>query len=182
MVNPRPIRPKVSGMATRLICARRIRVAITVCACFVMSACGGPDLTEDQDPLARASSISTLPSNVGPSDCQPPSPAEQTDLGLEVRGAGDRSGVWALFESADPLRSGQDIRTWWRVAGSHELELVLVGSDREIPIENARPDPTLPWSRPGDQWLSTVNFPQPGCWRISVTRGGGHGDVWVQVS
>jgi hypothetical protein len=170
------------GVLGRLICTRRVCAAMTVCASLAVSACGGPNLTEDQDPLARASSISTLPSNVGPADCRPPSPAEQIDLGLEVHGTGDRSDVWVLFESAEPLRSGQSIRAWWHVAGSHELELVLVGSDREIPVGDARPDPTLPWNRPGDQWLSTVNFPQPGCWRISVTRGDAHGDVWVQVS
>jgi hypothetical protein len=169
-------------MGTRLMCARRVGATMTVCASLAVPACGGPDLPEHQDPLARASSISTLPSNVGPADCRPPSPAVQIDLGLEIHGAGERTDVWALFESAEPLRSGQAIRAWWRVAGSHALELVLVGADGEIPVENARPDPTLPWKRPGDQWVSTVTFPQPGCWRISVTRGDAHGDVWVRVS
>jgi hypothetical protein len=165
----------------RLLHGRRAGVAVVACASLALTTCGGPNLTEDQDPLARASSISNLPSNVGPANCQPPSPADQIDLGLEIHGAGDRVDVWALFETEAPLRSGQEIRTWWRVGGSRALELVLVGANREIPVEGARPDPTLPWNRPGDQWLSTIEFPQPGCWRISVARGEAHGDVWVDV-
>lgn len=161
---------------------RQHGLAVLASGSILMAACGGPNLTEDQDPLARASSISDLPSNVGPANCAPPSPIKQIDLGLEVEGTGDGVEVWGLFEGPDGLRSGQDIRTWWRIDGSRELDLVLIGSDREIEVEGERPDPTLAWSRPGDQWVSSITFPRPGCWRISVTRGESHGDVWVQVS
>jgi hypothetical protein len=147
--------------------------------------CGGPSLPTDQDPLARASSISTVPPNVGPANCEPPSSPSQIRGGAEIRAwteGGDD--VWALIVGApDPIRSGQALEVWWRIGGRGELKLVLIGPKaREENVEGAVPDPTLGWSRPGDEWRSTIQFPQPGCWRISATRGSTHGDIWLRVS
>jgi len=168
----------------RTILPRARHVAAFLAACSVLlTACASSPPPSTQDPLQGATSRSTLPPNVGPSDCQPPSPQTEIDLGTEVEAASDGGEIWALFETNSPLRSGVDLTVWWRITGRGVLELVLVGSgDREIRVEGPRPDPSLGWSRPGDQWTSTVSFPQPGCWRISASRGGAHGDIWLQVS
>ena len=162
--------------------ARRILVATCVVACFTLSACASaPGPPEAGDPLDDASSRSTLPSNVGPVDCDPPSPAREINLGLEVEVATHTQEIWALFEDPD-VRSGREVTVWWRIPGTAALQLVLVGTgDREVALDGERPDPTLRWARPGDQWVSTFTFPQPGCWRISATRGTVHGDAWVRV-
>ena len=38
------------------------------------------------------------------------------------------------------------------------------------------------WQRPGDEWGTTFDFPQPGCWQLQVTRGAGlTASVWIIV-
>lgn len=156
--------------------------AASVAASLVLLTCASPPPPpEVSDPLDEASSRSTLPSNVGAADCDPPSDAREIDLGLEIRAATDADEIWALVENL-PVRSGKELTVWWRIPGVSALDVVLVGADREVEIEDERPDPTLGWARPGDQWVSTITFPVPGCWRISATRGTVHGDVWVRVS
>ena len=162
----------------------RARVAAaSVAAVLTLLACGSSDAPPQlADPLDEASSRSTLPSNVGPANCDPPSPANEIDLGLEVEAASDHVAIWALFEGGG-IRSGQPLTVWWRIPGTAALELVLIGDGgREESVEGARPDPSLGWARPGDQWVSEITFPQPGCWRISASRGSVHGDVWVRVA
>jgi len=174
-------RRSLRGMAA----GHRFRVraaAASVAASFVLVSCASTTPPPQQDdPLDDASTRSTLPSNVGPAGCEPPSAATEIDLGLEVEAASDGDGIWALFEDPD-VRSGRPLIVWWRIPGTTALSLVLVGAgDREEEVEGERPDPTLRWARPGDQWVSEVTFPQPGCWRISATRGTVHGDLWVRV-
>ena len=163
--------------------ARVHRAAATVAVLFVLVACASTTPPpQEADPLDDASTRSTLPSNVGPADCQPPSPTEEIDLGLEVEAASDGEEIWALFEDPD-VRFAREVTVWWRIPGRSALSLVLVGAGgREVVVEGERPDPTLRWERPGDQWVSTFSFPQPGCWRISATRGTVHGDAWVRVA
>jgi hypothetical protein len=163
-------------------CARARLAVASVAASFVLLACASTSPPpQASDPLDDASSRSTLPSNVGPADCDPPSPAREIDLGLEVELATHSGEIWALFED-DVVRSGDDVTVWWRIPGKTALELVLVGTgEREVAVDGERPDPTLGWDRPGDQWVATFAFPQPGCWRISATRGTVHGDAWIRV-
>ena len=160
-----------------------LRSAATVAVAFVLVGCAQtPSPPQADDPLDDASSRSTLPSNVGPADCAPASPLQEMDLGLEVEVASDGVDIWALFTDPE-VRSGTPLTVWWTIPGTAELHLVLVGAgDREIEIRGVRPDPTLEWARPGDQWVSTITFPQPGCWRISATRGTVHGDTWIRVA
>jgi hypothetical protein len=162
----------------------RLTAVLVVASFMLLAACASSPPPQAQDPLEGASVRSTVPPNVGPADCSPPSPVEPIDLGLEVRAAATGGEVWALFQDTSELRSGREITVWWRIGGRRGLDLVLLGSgDREVAAPDPRPDPTLGWARPGDQWVGTITFPQPGCWRISATRSGAvHGDVWVQVS
>ena len=161
----------------------RVAAASLVAVFSLLSACAGSPPPPGSDPLQGASTRSTLPSNVGPADCDPPSTTREVDLGLEAEAATLQGEIWALFASRAPLRAGQELIVWWHIPGTSALQIVLVGAgDREVLIEDARPDPTLEWDRPGDQWVSTIAFPQPGCWRISATRGETHGDIWVRVA
>ena len=167
-----------TNRSARVRCA-----AATVAVSSVLVACASTTPPpQEADPLDDASTRSTLPSNVGPAECQPPSPVVETDLGLEVEVASSDEQIWALFEDPD-VRSGSEVTVWWRIPGTSALSLVLVGTGgREVAVQGERPDPTLGWERPGDQWVSTFSFPQPGCWRISATRGRVHGDAWVRVA
>jgi hypothetical protein len=175
-------RRNLNGMSTRRS-ARRHRVVATFAASFVLVACAStPPPPQEADPLDDASTRSTLPSNVGPTDCSPPSSAREIDLGLEVELASTGEPIWALFEDPD-VRSGREVTVWWRIPGKTALSVVLVGGGgREVVVNGEHPDPTLRWPRTGDQWVSTFSFPEPGCWRISATRGTVHGDAWIRVA
>lgn len=166
--------PSGSGSVARAAAVATLSLALVACGTT-------PSPPEAADPLDEASSRSTLPSNVGPANCAPPSPAREIDLGLEVAVATDVGEIWALFRDPD-VRSGEPLTVWWKIPGTAELDLVLVGGEREVAVAHTRPDPTLRWPRPGDQWVSTITFPQPGCWRISATRGTVHGDAWIRVA
>jgi hypothetical protein len=157
------------------------RATTLVALCMLGSCASAPAPPQASDPIDDASSRSTLPSNVGPADCAPPSAAAEIDQGLEVEVASEGTEIWALFEEPD-VRAGTPLSVRWRIPGRSALELVLVGpGDREIAVDGERPDPALGWERRGDPWLSEITFPQPGCWRISATRGAVHGDLWVNV-
>ena len=148
-------------------------------------ACGS-EVPLASDPLVSASlGPPPLPSNVGPSGCQPPSPADP--LGgdsTEIHGAaGAGASLWAKVVSPRPIPSGRDLAILWRIPGSSALQLVAVGpgGTRVHPTQVA-PTTAPGWDRPGDALTSALLFPAAGCWRISATRGQVHGDVWLQVS
>jgi hypothetical protein len=157
-------------------------------ACVLMTllaACGTDMVQRGGDPLANASSISTLPSPVGPVDCAPPSSWELTERGkTEVRGkTSTREPFWALFATDGPIPAATSVHVAWRLGGAHSARVVLVSPEGdEIDAPGLVPDPTIRWERPGDAFRSTIQFPEPGCWRLAVSRGGRSGDLWVEVS
>lgn len=162
----------------------RARLATaSVVAAFMLLGCASTEAPPQRaDPLDDATTRSTLPSNVGPAGCEPPSPAHAIDLGVEVQAASDGDEIFALFEDTE-IRSDRPLTVWWRIPGTSALDLALVGTGgREEAVDGEHPDPTLGWARPGDQWVSEITFPQPGCWRISASRGSVHGDVWIHVA
>jgi hypothetical protein len=63
------------------------------------------------------------------------------------------------------------------------VRLTLIGpQDRITRVPAPHPGlPPYPWARPGDPWTGTVAFPQTGCWRVAVARGGLDGEMWVRV-
>jgi hypothetical protein len=144
-----------------------------------------PTIRQGQDPLANASTISRLPDNVGPSDCDPASPTDQVSEGVEVQGTGSgTTTVWALLRTDGPaIPVGEPVEVWWHVTGSHGLTITVVSPNgEETEVTGVFPNPAAGWERPGDSWESSITFDTPGCWRINVTRGGRHGDIWIQAS
>jgi hypothetical protein len=97
-----------------------------------------------------------------------------------MRGGGT---VFALFTGVDALAAGEPISTYWRVGGGGALKITLVGpGDRIDHVSGVRPGvPAFTWELPGEPWQSELTFPQPGCWRIYLVRGGADGEVWVRV-
>jgi hypothetical protein len=154
------------------------------CLLALASCGGGPGLTQGPDPLANASTISTVPPTIGSADCDPASPARSLRSATEVRAAtAPDTTIWAHFPGEAPFPPGEPLQVDWRVNGEHALNLVLVDENgAETRVERVVPDPTIRWDRPGDAWVSTIEFAHPGCWRIHVARGvSRRGDVWVEV-
>jgi hypothetical protein len=142
--------------------ARRVGIGLLVAA-GVLAACG-PGVPEVDDPLAGASTGTVpLPSNVGPADCNPSSPARTLpDGATEIEGAaeGPRATLWARLPGGAPPPVGTEFRVVWRIPGSSQLRLAAG------------------WTRPGDAWTSTFVLPSAGCWRVNAQRGELHGDIW----
>lgn len=162
-----------------------IRRSIGVVAlALAMAGCGSaPSVSTGTDPGASASTLSQLPPNVGPADCTPPSTT--TDIGTDTQVSGQNAkdtAFWALFPGHQPFPSGQDLRVRFAVNGEHALRILLRGPDgQEIRLDHVYPDFGAAWGRPGDIWAAIVNFPSPGCWRISTDRADKHADFWVLV-
>lgn len=170
--------------STSRISGARRAVAVMATAAFVMTACGDTDVPRGSDPIASASSIVTLPPTIGPAGCDPGSPASVLDAGLEVEGAVEGSDeLWALFEGDGTVGSGELVDVYWRIGGDKGLRITLVGpNDRIATVPAPRPQPHPEWDRPGEPWVSSVTFPQSGCWRVYVERARVQGDLWLVVS
>jgi hypothetical protein len=164
---------------------RRVTVWLGAVALFGLGACNRPSVPIGTDPAAGGSPVQTVPPTIGPTGCAPGSPTTQLPLGLQVRGVSTVPGqaVWALFQTQEDVHAGRATTVYWRIGGNHALRITLIGAgDRLIQITGAHPQPLSGWVRPGEPWVSTLNFPQPGCWRVFVERGSQNGDLWLQVS
>jgi hypothetical protein len=161
----------------------RARV-VTAVALLGLAGCGGADLPAGTDPVSDASPVVTVPPTIGPVGCEPGSPATRLPEGLEVQGTIDAPGeeLWALFETAGPITWQEPIPVYWRIGGDRSLRITLVGpNDRVAPVPAPMPKPHETWERPGEPWMGTITFPQPGCWRIFVERARRQGDLWLEV-
>ena len=166
----------------------RVRIAAAAAALVVLASCsGGPSITTGSDVLPGASTVAatTPPGIPGRFSCDAPSPATTTVHGLQVQGAlrgGDP--FYVLFDGVDAIDTGTALTTYFRIDGGGALHVVLVGpSDRIVRATGVRPGvPSYAWDRPGEPWRGTLTFPEPGCWRIFVTRGSLDGEAWIETS
>ena len=161
----------------------RFLIAVVALAVAMASCSSGSSIPTGTDPGASASMLSLLPPNVGPTDCNPPSATATVGKATEVSGQNGRDTLfWALFPGRRPFPSGQDLQVRFAVNGEHGMRILLGGpGGQEIRLDHVYPDFGAGWGRPGDIWAAIVNFPTPGCWRISADRTDKHADFWVQV-
>jgi hypothetical protein len=163
----------------------RAVVAVSTAALLVLPACRGASVPSGSDPIADASVVVTVPPTIGPSGCDPSSRTRQLEAGLEVKGTidVDDEDLWALFETQASIPAGQPVDVYWRIGGDKALRISLVGvNDQVVTVPAPIPTPHPDWDRPGEPWMSTITFPQPGCWRVFVERSKREGDLWVVVS
>jgi len=164
-----------------------VRCAVALVATVALGACSdGPTVASGTDLIPTRSSAATTPPPVrGGGSCADLSPTRVVAHGLEVRGRVLRGGsVYALFAGVDGLTAGSQITTYWRLGGDRALRITMIGPDDRIVHAHAvRPGiPAFTWDQPGEPWRSELLFPQPGCWRLYVQRGGLDGDLWVRVT
>jgi hypothetical protein len=90
--------------------------------------------------------------------------------------------LWALlfFETA---HINEDEKIVWRITGEgdefyaqaqNETGTVLTPIWTEYHGSSS-------WQRPGQEWGTGFNFPEPGCWTITVTRGATIGKISLEV-
>lgn len=92
--------------------------------------------------------------------------------------------VWALPIGPFPAQSGELLKIVWRVTGSGDPSVTAVAPDGSShpPVNGPIAHASSNFDRPGEEWGTFFEFPEPGCWRLFVRRGEVEGVVriWVE--
>jgi len=118
-----------------------------------------------------------------PVGCQPSKIQVSENDFHEIQGDMKSDGeVWALlfFETA---QANEDEKIVWRITGEgDEFDAQVQSEDGLIftPIWKEYHGGSS-WQRPGHEWGTGFNFPAPGCWTITVTRGETTGTISLDV-
>lgn len=131
-------------------------------------------------PATREQSIST-PTRPA---CQP-SLIQQSRIGFpEIQGTMHSDGeMWALL-FFDEAHAKTDEKIVWRITGEGmQLDAQARNEDGILirPIWGPENHAGSNWDHPGDEWGTGFNFPDPGCWTITVTRGTTTGEIRLNV-
>jgi hypothetical protein len=128
--------------------------------------------------VACASSTET------PTGCQPskiqPSPNSFPEIQGDMKSGGE---MWALlfFQTAHVK---EDEKIVWRITGEgNTFQAQAQSEDGTIiqPIWGPEYHGGSSWQRPGEEWGTGFNFPTPGCWTISVSRGKTTGTISIEI-
>jgi hypothetical protein len=171
---PRPITPA------------RVPIAALAALLFALSACGGGPMVATVSLPATTHLTTTPPAIPGAGSCRNLSPAHDDKHGIEVRGTTtDHEPLVVLFAGTHrTIPSGKALTTYVRVGGVRALQISIgdrAGSVRRL--LGFRPGlPPFDWPGAGTPWTGTTTFPQAGCWRIDVQRGGLTGQLWLRAS
>jgi len=169
----------------RLVTPARVRIVALAAVCFALSACGGGPTVATGPPPATIHISATQPPVPGGGNCGHLSPAHDEKHGIEVDGTTtDHKPLTVLFAGAHhAIPSGKAITTYVRVGGRRALRISI--SDRAGNVNRLlgfRPGlPRFDWPGAGAPWTGTMTFPQAGCWRVDVQRGGLTGELWLSA-
>jgi hypothetical protein len=166
---------RLDGSCIRLYAPvmRQIRIFIAIGIMVWQAACApAPGY-----PISRTAPTATQPG------CQP-SQTQPTKSGFpEVRVNMKSSGeMWALL-FFDNAKAMVDEKIVWRINGSGQLDFRAQNEDGMIihPIWGPDYHENSTWNRPGEEWGTGFNFPEPGCWTITVTQGTTIGEIRLRV-
>ncbi len=152
------------------------RVVVFAIISIALAAC-----TSTPNPIGVTSS-SALPIAT-PAVCQP-SQIQHPQNGLsEVQGTTNSAvEIWALL-FFDQAHAKQDSKIVWRITGTGSFSVQARHEDGTVihPIWGPEYHESSTWERPGDEWGTGFNFPKPGCWTLTVTRGAAAGEIRLEV-
>ena len=118
-----------------------------------------------------------------PAGCQPSKIQTSPNGFREIQGDMHSEGeVWALlfFETA---HANEDAKIIWRITGEEDTFDAQAQSEQGIILQPIWKEyhGGSNWERPGQEWGTGFNFPEPGCWTIKVTRGKTTGTISLEV-
>jgi hypothetical protein len=91
--------------------------------------------------------------------------------------------VWALLFFDEP-HAKQDLKIVWRITGGGK-EVIVQAQNEDGTISQPIWGPEFHvdsnWERPGTEWGTGFNFPEPGCWTLTVTLGKTEGEIILEV-
>ena len=117
-------------------------------------------------------------------DCQP-SVIQKSQSGFpEIQGTMKSDGeMWALL-FFDKAHAKEDEKFVWRITGTG-MDFTARAQNEDgtsiSPIWEPDYHGSSTWERPGEEWGTGFNFPEPDCWRLIVTRGATTGEIRLDV-
>jgi hypothetical protein len=154
-------------------------LAVIIALSIVLAACAPvPDRPESTPAAATPSAT--------PPACQPSQTQPSKNDFPEIQGTMKSDGeLWALL-FFDQAHAGQDEKIVWRMTST--------GTGKPFDVQARHVDGTIirpiwgpefhggsNWDRPGDEWGTGFNFPEPGCWTLTVTSGATSGEIRLDV-
>ena len=135
--------------------------------------------------ITHAEITSSVPVSATPqTTCQPSLIQKSENSFPEIQGTMKSEGeMWALlfFETA---HTNEDEKIAWRITGEGDefhAEARNENGKVILPIWGPEYHGDSNWDRPGTEWGTGFNFPEPGCWKITVTRGVTTGEISLNV-
>jgi hypothetical protein len=170
----------------RLLRFPRVWIGALAAVGLVMTACGSGPTVETVSPPGTAQVTTTPPPVLGAGSCSHLSRTTDGKHGIEVQGkATDDEPLTMLFAGVHHrIPAGTSLTTYVRVGGVRALRISVIGTDEHVNRAlGFRPGlPPFDWPGGGTPWTGTLTFPQSGCWRVYVQRGGLTGEVWLHAS
>ena len=119
-----------------------------------------------------------------PAGCQPSKIQTSPNGFREIQGDMDSEGeLWALlfFGTA---HANEELKIVWRITGEDGEFVAQAQSEQGAIIQPIWKEyhEGSNWERPGQEWGTGFNFPEPGCWTIEVTQGETTGTISLDVS
>ncbi|WP_336212357.1 hypothetical protein [Nonomuraea sp. LPB2021202275-12-8] len=182
----------------RMTIAGAALVLMTGCAASGQTTTAGPSGGEPaaaRSPGGPATAGGPSPSPTGTAGGSPsPSPAvtRETCNGtplhtsangfLEVRGTSADAELWGLLFAEVPFKRGKEIKIVWRMTGEGPLEVsASLPSGKQAKLVWLEDHGGSNWQRPGHEWGTGWVFPEPGCWKVKLSRTRGSGHAWLRV-
>jgi hypothetical protein len=116
--------------------------------------------------------------------CQPSQTQLSKDGFSEIQGKMRSKGeIWALL-FFDKAYAKKDEKIVWRIDGvGKQFDIQAQHEDGTIihPIWGPEYHTSSNWDRPGSEWGTGFNFPEAGCWTLTVTLGDTTGEIYLDV-
>ena len=157
------------------------RLIILVTILVLFAACAS---ATEMPTSVPATEISTsIPPTSTLVNCQPSEILESQVAFGEIQGDMQSAGeLWALlFFKTAWTKAEQKIV--WRITGEGgEFEAQAQSESGTLiqPVWEQYHESST-WERPGEEWGTGFNFPEPGCWTITVTYGETKGTIMLKV-
>jgi hypothetical protein len=116
--------------------------------------------------------------------CQP-SQTQISKIGIpEIQGSMSSDGqMWALL-FFDKAHAKEDVKIVWKITGTGK-EFVVQARHEDgtvvAPIWGPDDHSDSNWDHPGYEWGTGFNFPTPGCWTLTATRGTTNGEIRLDI-
>jgi hypothetical protein len=149
---------------------------LTLVAIYLMACVPGPNPAE-RVPLESTPAI-TEPG------CQP-SLVQKSKSGFpEIQGTMNSEGeLWALL-FFDTAHAKEELKIVWRITGTDSAFTIQAEHEDGtiiVPIWGPASHGSSTWDRPGKEWGTGFNFPEPGCWTLNATLGETKGQIILNV-